>query len=692
MKHKTTEQQARATIFVQIASYRDTECQWTVKDLFEKAAHPERVFVGICQQNDAELDKDCFVEPYPFPDQVREVHYAAKDSKGVCWARHEAQKLYKGEDYVLMIDSHMRFVEGWDQKMLHELSLCESEKAILTAYPPGYTPPNNLTENAQPAVSRVKQNNPGEDIRGEGISLPNPPDKPIRGAFWSAGYLFAPGELVKQVPYDPYMYFNQEEISLAVRAYTCGWDIYHPVRVFIYHNYIRLDEKERPLHWEDHSDWLEWQQRAMDRLFHLVGHKKTTDPHVLKDFDKYGLGFQRTLDEFCEFSGMDFANWRPTQRARSAAFIPDLASYQYAPQAASQAQPAAEERAADSLLAPLSSGHYLPRFTMQNEVNKPFAIENMAGKALLLVMIPYAAKAQAGRIAEKLQHFSQQWDFKITQPVIITEQAPASYIPLMQKYELLLPLLHDVGGALGAAFDAKSRFPESAYMVLADANLKIHAVESIEMMDAVFARGHDLIANSSPIPAPVSMVPLALTGGLAKHLSATARAESSGYHHVDDVIVETMLDDYFSKSILPEIRKSFGFEVTHRETYQLLQLPPSRPEAKANLYRDTSSAGARHRKMTALIPLPNAQQACLHVSFPEYAGQSHKVPSCYGMLFSSAQLYSIHYEGEAPLTVLQAFFYDEEGESKRVEYLRSQGVEEVTDDNRLFNGRIFPGL
>ena len=58
-------------IFVQIASYRDPECQWTVKDLFEQAAHPERVFVGICWQFDEQEDKHCFEIPYPRPDQVR---------------------------------------------------------------------------------------------------------------------------------------------------------------------------------------------------------------------------------------------------------------------------------------------------------------------------------------------------------------------------------------------------------------------------------------------------------------------------------------------------------------------------------------------------------------------------------------------------------------------------------------------
>ena len=55
MKHKT--------IFVQIASYRDPECQWTVKDLFDKADHPERVYVGIFWQ----INKAIFTKVKPSP-------------------------------------------------------------------------------------------------------------------------------------------------------------------------------------------------------------------------------------------------------------------------------------------------------------------------------------------------------------------------------------------------------------------------------------------------------------------------------------------------------------------------------------------------------------------------------------------------------------------------------------------------
>lgn len=43
-------------IFVSIAAFRDEECQWTLRDLFLKAAHPQRVFVGVAWQIDPVAD------------------------------------------------------------------------------------------------------------------------------------------------------------------------------------------------------------------------------------------------------------------------------------------------------------------------------------------------------------------------------------------------------------------------------------------------------------------------------------------------------------------------------------------------------------------------------------------------------------------------------------------------------------
>ena len=46
-------------IFVSIASYRDPLCKRTIADLFAKADHPERITVGVVQQNQADSAEDC---------------------------------------------------------------------------------------------------------------------------------------------------------------------------------------------------------------------------------------------------------------------------------------------------------------------------------------------------------------------------------------------------------------------------------------------------------------------------------------------------------------------------------------------------------------------------------------------------------------------------------------------------------
>jgi len=46
----TTGQQSAPRIFVSVVVYRDPEAQHTLKDMFDKASHPERVFAGVVWQ------------------------------------------------------------------------------------------------------------------------------------------------------------------------------------------------------------------------------------------------------------------------------------------------------------------------------------------------------------------------------------------------------------------------------------------------------------------------------------------------------------------------------------------------------------------------------------------------------------------------------------------------------------------
>ena len=305
-------------IFVQIPSYRDTECQWTVKDLFDKAMHPERIFVGICWQYVPEEDQDCFLIETR-PEQVRIAKYHIRDSNGVCWARHHVQKLWDGEEYTLQIDSHMRFVENWDTKMIGMLNHCESPSPILSTYPPRYTPPNDLEEGF---ISRlVSKEFIVEGIhmmRGVAIRLQNAPEKPIPGAFCSAGFIFSSSKTIEDVPYDPHLYFRGEEITLAVRLWTHGWDFFAPNKVLIYHYYGHRDEGKK--HWVDNKDWVPLREKSFQRVRHLLGTETSNDPEVTAELDKYGFGTKRSLSDYEEFSGVNFKEKIISKKAKEGRF------------------------------------------------------------------------------------------------------------------------------------------------------------------------------------------------------------------------------------------------------------------------------------------------------------------------------------------------------------------------------------
>lgn len=288
------------SIFVSIASYRDPECQWTIRDLFEKARRPDRVFVGLCFQFISPDDDDCF-EVVTRPEQVRCTGFDARQSLGACWAKTEAQRLWQGEDYVLQIDSHMRFDEGWDESAIGILRTCPSGKPILSTYPAPYNPPDTRSCSTPHLVA--KSFDPGHRLLtliGHDVSAP----EPIPGVFVAGGFMFASSRLIEEVPYDPALYFYGEELSFAVRAWTRGYDMFSPHRCFIHHHYERPAART---HWGDHADWYERDVRSRKRVYHLLGMEPCGEEDVIEGLDgAFGLGSVRTLAEYQAFAGLCF--------------------------------------------------------------------------------------------------------------------------------------------------------------------------------------------------------------------------------------------------------------------------------------------------------------------------------------------------------------------------------------------------
>lgn len=133
------------TVMITLASFRDKLCPVTLFNLFTKATYPERVFVGVVQQNTA-TDVDCLdrycelvnehykVTSCPFKYHVKMNRVDASEAKGPTWARALSSHLIEDEEFCMQMDSHMDFVPYWDVLMLQMWAKTENEYAVLSTY------------------------------------------------------------------------------------------------------------------------------------------------------------------------------------------------------------------------------------------------------------------------------------------------------------------------------------------------------------------------------------------------------------------------------------------------------------------------------------------------------------------------------------------------------------------------------
>ena len=293
------------TIFVQIASYRDPELEKTIKDMIEMADRPDKLRFGIARQFS---DEDGFdkLEEYREDSRFRILDIPYTDSNGACWARHLIQQLYKNESYTLKIDSHMRFDKGWDTTlidMIDQLKEDGHEKPLLTGYVSSFDPDNDPAGRARdPWRMAFDRFIPEGAVFFLPETIPNwnDLDRPVPARFYSAHFCFTLGQFSKEVQHDPEYYFHGEEISIAARAYTHGYDLFHPHRVVIYHEYTR---KGRTKQWDDDKKWVEKNNRSHQKNRQLFG----MDGEEQIDFEEFGFGKVRTLRDYERYSGLLFS-------------------------------------------------------------------------------------------------------------------------------------------------------------------------------------------------------------------------------------------------------------------------------------------------------------------------------------------------------------------------------------------------
>lgn len=289
-------------IFVQIAAYRDPELVPTIKSLFENAANPDDLRVYILRQYSPEEHVE---EIRNIPNVIIEdVPYI--QSQGVCWARSQIQQHYSDEEYTMCLDSHHRFVKDWDTtciEMIKELQNKGVKKPLLTSYLPSFNPNLDPQERVKvPWKMNFDKFIPEGAIFFLPATMENSEtlESPMPARFFSAHFVFTLGIWNKEVPYDPNYYFHGEEINLAVRSFTHGYDLFHPHKVIAWHEYTR---KGRTKQWDDDKSW-----HQKNNLSHLRNRKlfgMDNEPQDI-NFSQYGFGTIRTVTDYEKYAGVSF--------------------------------------------------------------------------------------------------------------------------------------------------------------------------------------------------------------------------------------------------------------------------------------------------------------------------------------------------------------------------------------------------
>ena len=314
------------TIFVSIASYRDPECTRTVSELFKKAFDWRNIYVGVCTQN-KDSDKKCIDESLEkYKSNITELNLSYLEARGPQWARYMCSHLWNGEEYFLMIDSHLMFKDNWDIIIKNMYKNCPTNKAILTGYPPhhGVDGDNGNAFKDKDNFSYTCKSHFDHDnfhiISGATHISTQDRKEPWSTPYASAGFFFTNYKWLYEVPFDPYTphLFQGEEILLAARSYTNGWDMFNLNQAICTHHYDRRQDN-LPHFWDDHNDFYEIQKLSNMRYYHIMNQCSLEEvhPEFRKHIDHYGLGNKRSLQDYFDFSNMNLNEGKIESRCDS---------------------------------------------------------------------------------------------------------------------------------------------------------------------------------------------------------------------------------------------------------------------------------------------------------------------------------------------------------------------------------------
>ena len=189
-------------------------------------------------------------------------------------------------------------------KKIKELGL--SQKPVISHYPKEIKDYENREKNKY-SVPRMCKSffNKRDMISFLGAEIMDTKKQFYQTPYVAGGMVFSESYFLKELPYDPELpyLFVGEEILHSIRYYTNGWDVFTPDENIIFHEYTR---KDKPKIWTDNPSYSDMD--AFEKVKYYIGlvsdDSKIKD-NLKKNLHKYGLGTQRSLQDYYDFAGID---------------------------------------------------------------------------------------------------------------------------------------------------------------------------------------------------------------------------------------------------------------------------------------------------------------------------------------------------------------------------------------------------
>jgi len=281
-------------IFVSIPHFRDGKrCAQTVRRLFDTAAHPDRVVVGLIEQTDSsgsgsssdssstdddptclmeycalmghqmkqhepgvshmaerQADYDAVLEACPrATTQIRSVRFHHFGSKGPVYARSFTRKLLGNEEFCMEIDASMDFVKNWDNAAIEQWKLTNNEYSVLSNVPlsakdKGVASPIAVEVPRQCEIKIGSEGVPLFETHADGKAIGI--TQPLLSRTYSPSFVFSKCHYQTNVPQDPFavQLLNTEQFPHFARLWTRGYDVYTPAFNLVYKDNSDL----HPLH------------------------------------------------------------------------------------------------------------------------------------------------------------------------------------------------------------------------------------------------------------------------------------------------------------------------------------------------------------------------------------------------------------------------------------------------------------